>query len=265
MRARGKINFLQFCLGMIRVGYKLIINPKKFIIMDRKENLEKALRDVFQSQSMTLDQVMTLVARVFNEKYAVNSNLIDVTCLRAKASQRPDVVTPGMFVYNDGTITAEVLPQGKVKGVIGYVEGQKALAVSLGQTSLPWSSDCLNIKALQEISDGQEATFLLIGEAKKQTKQVEAARWCFDACGARVKNSVGFLPTMEELKKLFANRTLINFSLRMLNAPELQGCYWSVNEFDWNYAYGLDFSSFLTVHYIKNLNCRVRSVFWVEL
>lgn len=231
--------------------------------MEQKEALEKALRNVFQSQSMTLDQVMTLVARVFNEKYAFNS--IDAACLRAKAGQHPEVVCPGMFVYNDGTITAEVLPQGKVKGVIGYVDGQKALAVSLGQTSLPWSSDCLNIKALQEITDGQEATFLLIGEAKKQKKKIEAARWCFDACDARVNNSVGFLPSLEELKKLFANKALINFSLNMVNAPVLKGYYWASTEFDWNYAYGLDFSSFLTVHYIKNLSCHVRSVFWIEL
>lgn len=233
--------------------------------MNRKENLEKALRDVFQSQSMTLDQVVTLVARVFNEKYAVNSNLIDVACLRAKAGQRPDVVTPGMFVYNDGTIAAEVLPQGKVKGVIGYVEPQKALVVGLDQISLPWSSDCLNIKMLQEITDGQEATFLLLGEAKKQNKQAEAARWCFESCGARVQNSVGFLPSLEELKKLFANKTLINHSLRMLNAPELKGGYWSANEFDWNYACNFDFNSFLTAHYFKNLSSYVRSVFWIKL
>ena len=233
--------------------------------MDRKENLEKALRDVFQSQSMTLDQVMVLVERVFKEKSACNPNLIDIACLRAKAGQRPEMVCPGMLVYNDGSITAEFLPQGKVKGVIGYVEGQKALVVSLVQESLPWSSDFLNIESLREIADGQEATFLLIGEEKKQHKKAEAARWCFESCEARVKNSVGFLPSINELKKLFVNLSLVNHSLKMLNVPELKGSYWVSTEFDEKYAYSLDMGAFLITHYFKNLSCYVRPVFWIDL
>lgn len=230
--------------------------------MERKENLEKILRDVFQAKTMTLDEVIALATRVFKEKHA--SNLIDITCLRAKAGQRPEVVCPGMFVYNDGTITAEVLPQGKVKGVIGYVEGQKALAVGLDQISLPWSTDCLNVKTLQKLTNGQEATFLLIAEAKKQNKEAEAARWCFDSCGARVKNSVGFLPSLEEMKKLFANVNLVNFSLKILHVSELNGSYWTSTEFDERYAYSLDMGTFLITHYCKNLSCYVRSVFWIE-
>ena len=62
-------------------------------------------------------------------------------------------VLPGMYVYADGSISAELITGRQVKAVVGYVEGKTVYAVCLKAKELPWSSDCLEVKASRDLTD----------------------------------------------------------------------------------------------------------------
>ena len=86
-------------------------------------------------------------------------------------------VLPGMYVYVDGLISAELITGRQVKAVVGYVEGKTVYAVCLKAKELPWSSDCLEVKAFRDMTDGKKATRKILAAAKRQRKNAEAAQW----------------------------------------------------------------------------------------
>ncbi len=52
-------------------------------------------------------------------------------------------VLPGMYIYVDGLISAELITGRQVKAVVGYVEGRQFMGFASRRKELPWSSDCL--------------------------------------------------------------------------------------------------------------------------
>ena len=139
-------------------------------------------------------------------------------------------VLPGMYVYVDGLISAELITGRQVKAVVGYVEGKTVYAVCLKAKELPWSSDCLEVKAFRDMTDGKKATRKILVAAKRQRKNAEAAQWCYDYAEDGVTQGEAFLLSKAELEKLYANKEAINKSLRILNATELRGWTWSSTE-----------------------------------
>ena len=233
--------------------------------MNRKENLEKALRDVFQSQSMTLDQVMALVARVFNEKYAFNSNLLDADCLQTKTSQCSEVVCSGMFVYADGLISSKIIEGRQIKAVVGYVERNRALAVCLHEVRLPWSSDRLEVQTGNMVN-GLKATRIILETAHQRHHTAEAAQWCYNYNQYGVQKGEAFLPSIDEWEKLFTNKTAINASLKALGVALLDGWYWSSIEYSYNHAWYFDIGNgYKFSHYKNNVSYAVRPVISIKL
>ena len=146
-------------------------------------------------------------------------------------------VLPGMYVYVDGLISAELITGRQVKAVVGYVEGKTVYAVCLKAKELPWSSDCLEVKASRDLTDGTEATAVILAAAKQKRGKAEAAQWCHDYAEDGVIQGEAFLPSLTELEKLFANKAAINASLKALGVALLEGWYWSSTEYDNNYAW----------------------------
>ena len=154
-------------------------------------------------------------------------------------------VLPGMYVYADGLISAELITGRWVKAVVGYVEGKTVYAVCLKAKELPWSSDCLEVKASRDLTDGKEATAVILAAAKQKRGKAEAAQWCHDYAEDGVIQGEAFLPSLTELEKLFANKAAINVSLKALGAALFERWYWSSTEgtntsawkFSMNYGY----------------------------
>ena len=149
----------------------------------------------------------------------------------------PQQVLPGMYVYADGLISAELIAGCQVKAVVGYVEGKTVYALCLRETRLPWSSDWLEAKATQNMADGQEATRKILEISRKKRQKAEAAQWCYGYAEDGVKQGEAFLPSFAEWKKLFANKAAINQSLQMLGVFILADCYWSSKESEDIYAW----------------------------
>ena len=152
-------------------------------------------------------------------------------------------VLPGMYVYADGLISAELITGRWVKAVVGYVEGKTVYGICLKAKELPWSSDCLEVKAFRDMTDGKKATLRILESAKERGVKAEAAQWCHDYDYDDVVQGEAFLPLASELDKLSANKEAINKSLRALNASELVAWYWSSTDYNHRFAWKINMGS----------------------
>ena len=147
-----------------------------------------------------------------------------------------------MYVYADGSISAELIEGCQVKAVVGYVEWRTVYAVCLKAKQLPWSSDWLEVEAARDMTSGKKATATILAAAKQEGKNAEAAQWCYDYAQDGVIRGEAFLPSKAELDKIYANKEAINKSLRALrasNAIEIDG--WPRTSSDYNHRAGWEF------------------------
>ena len=193
--------------------------------MKKNEKL-KVLAAVAESLGLTAE-----AAAAYFGKISVHSEETEEAVL-------PDVVCPGMYYYSDGTISAEVLSEKQISGVVGWVDdsGQHGLVLGLQETELPWSSDCLE-GTLPENANGKKHTRLILEAAHKQNKKAEAAEWCAAYVFDGIHVGEAFLPIGDELVKIFKNLGVIQKALKKINQPQLRenDCYWSSSELN-NYG-----------------------------
>ena len=76
-------------------------------------------------------------------------------------------VRPGMFVAPDNRIYRGMPEGGPVKGIIGFVDGDKALAICLTLKAVEWSSDYLQVPETRTMTRGLEATHKIL-ETERQ-------------------------------------------------------------------------------------------------
>ena len=179
--------------------------------------------------------------------------------------QTPAEVLPGMYVYADGLISAELITGRQVKAVVGYVEGKTVYAFCLKERYLPWSSDWLKVEAFRNKTSGKEATAMILAAAKQKRGKAEAAQWCYDYAEDGVKQGEAFLPSLTELEKLFANKAAINASLKALGVALLEGWYWSSTEYNTNGAWTFYMLNGYRNGYSKLYYVYVRSVLALKL
>ena len=198
------------------LGRKRIINLNP-IIMKKNEKL-KVLAAVAESLGLTAE-----AAAAYFGKISVQSE--ETTAV--------DVVCPGMYYYSDGTISAEVLSEKQISGVVGWVDesSKHGLILGLRETELPWSGDDLVADAFRE--DGRENTRLILKAAQKKMRMAEAAEWCAKYAFDGIQAGAAFLPGMYELKKIFKNLGVIQDALGKINRPPLKEdvWYWSSSEY----------------------------------
>ena len=163
----------------------------------------------------------------------------DMNFIPSKKFVTPKKIEPGMFYYADGLIFPELIKDNQVSAIVGCVEKNHGLALGLREAMLPWSSDWLYIKVLLGLSElsGKEATSLILKTAKEKHENAEAAEWCAEYAFDGIKAGTGFMPSKEELKRIFGNRKKLRESFALLNSGGLSGnClqedafYWSSSE-----------------------------------
>ena len=116
---------------------------------------------------------------------------------------------------------------------------------------------------------GKEATSLILKTAKEKQENAEAAEWCAEYAFDGIKAGTGFMPSKEELKRIFGNRKKLRESFALLNSGGLSGnClqedafYWSSSEgytSDY-YAWVVRPSDGAMANYYKIYSYRVRCV-----
>ena len=171
-------------------------------------------------------------------KIAKEDGFGKVSLLPSKKFVTPKKVEPGMFYYADSLIFPELIKDNQVSAVVGCVDKRCGLAIGLRETVLPWSSDWLYVDIPTRLS-GKEATALILKAAQKVQKNAEAAEWCAEYAFDGIKAGTGFLPSKEELKRIFGNRKKLRQSFALLNSGGLSvdslqedAFYWSSFEYD---------------------------------
>lgn len=234
----------------------------KIYVMGQIEDLERVT--AFAEQlGLPFDQIVHYWYA--NEKF----NFEQVVKTQLALSQQ---VKAGMFVAPDNRIYRGMPEGGSVKGVIGMVEPEKALAVCLTQKSLCWSSDYFCVPETRTMTSGLEATHKILETAWKEGKKAEAAEWCINYSEYGVKPGEAFLPSMAELKRLLIfDQAVLNRSLNMLGGGvRLMNDYYaylSSNEESKFYvrtSLGI-MSKNTTYQSIPFVSFVVRPVFWVDL
>ena len=160
----------------------------------------------------------------------------DVNLIPSKKFVTPKKVVSGMFYYADGLIFPELIKDNEVSAIVGCVEKNHGLALGLRETELPWSRNFLYVDIPTRLS-GKEATALILKAAQKVRKNAEAAEWCAEYAFDGIKAGAGFMPSKEELKRIFGNRKKLRESFALLTSGGLSGnClqedafYWSSSE-----------------------------------
>ena len=170
------------------------------------------------------------------KKFEILSLFSGISLFPSKKFVTPKKIAPGMFYYADGLIFPELIKDNQVSAIVGYVEKNHGLAIGLQETELPWSSDWLYVDMSSGLS-GKEATSLILKTAKEKQENAEAAEWCAEYAFDGIKVGTGFMPSKEELKRIFGNRKKLRESFALLNSGGLSGnClqedafYWSSSE-----------------------------------
>ena len=169
-------------------------------------------------------------------KIAKEDGFGKVSLFPSKKFVTPKKIAPGMFYYADGLIFPELIKDNQISAIVGCVDKRRGFALGLRETVLPWSSDRLYVDMSSGLS-GKEATSLILKRAKKRHKKAEAAEWCEEYAFDGIEAGTGFMPSEEELKRIFVNQTRLNKSFTLLNSGGLFGnClqedafYWSSSE-----------------------------------
>ena len=169
-------------------------------------------------------------------KIAKEDGFGKVSLLPSKKFVAPKKVVPGMFYYADGLIFPELIKDNQVSAVVGCVDRNHGLALGLREAMLPWSSDWLYVDMSSGLS-GKEATSLILKTVKEKHENAEAAEWCAEYAFDGIEAGTGFMPSKEELKRIFGNQKKLRQSFALLNSGGLSGnClqedafYWSSSE-----------------------------------
>ena len=195
-------------------------------------------------------------------KIAKEDGFGKVSLLPSKKFVTPKKVEPGMFYYADSLIFPELIKDNQVSAIVGCVDKRRGFALGLRETVLPWSSDWLYVDMPSGLR-GKEATALILKTAKEKQENAEAAEWCAEYAFDGIKAGTGFMPSKEELKRVFANRIKLCEALVQLDADGVQeAClYLSSSEHDSTHAWLVRSSDgHMTNDYTKYYSARVRCV-----
>ena len=147
-------------------------------------------------------------------------------------------VKVGWYAFAGGKFSPDPDSYPNCQGVVGWVnpdksapQGQRGLIVTPDEVEKAWSDkDCeTNIK---DEYDGKGNTEKLIAYGKKHKIKFPAAEWCNAYCKNGVKPGEGFMPASEQLKRIVANREIVNPALQKIGGIILDGWIWSSCEYD---------------------------------
>ena len=155
-------------------------------------------------------------------------------------------VKVGWYAFAGGKFSPVSDTYPNCQGVVGWVnpdksapQGQRGLIVTPDEVKKAWSDKGCETNIKDE-HDGKGNTEKLIAYGKKYKINFPAAEWCAQYSKNGVKPGEGFMPAEEQLKRIVANRELVNPALQKIGGIILDGWYWSSSE-------GNDYSAW-TVH-----------------
>ena len=128
--------------------------------------------------------------------------------VRVKGAKTTKVIRPGMYYYSDRTISADIIKGKRLSGVVGWVDGtgRHGLVLGLRETEVLW---------------------------------VASLKWCTKYAFDGIQAGEAFLPSRDELVKIFKSFDAIQNALKKIDQPRLKekDWYWSSSEYNYDYAW----------------------------
>ena len=152
-------------------------------------------------------------------------------------------VKVGWYAFAGGKFSPDPDSYPNCQGVVGWVnpdknapQGQRGLIVTLDEVKKAWSDKHCETNIKDEY-DGKGNTEKLIVYGKAHGISFPAAEWCAQYSQNGVRPGEGFMPASEQLKRIVANREIINPAMQKIDGVELGGWIWSSSKYSYNYAW----------------------------
>ena len=152
-------------------------------------------------------------------------------------------VKVGWYAFAGGKFSPDPDSYPNCQGVVGWVnpdknapQGQRGLIVTLDEVKKAWSDKHCETNIKDEY-DGKGNTEKLIVYGKAHGISFPAAEWCAQYSQNGVRPGEGFMPASEQLKRIVANRKIVNPALQKIGGIILDGWIWSSSEYSSSYAW----------------------------
>ena len=149
----------------------------------------------------------------------------------------------GWYAFAGGKFSPNPNAYANCQGVVGWVnpdknapQGQRGLIVTPDEVKKAWSDKHCETNIKDEY-DGKGNTEKLIAYGKAHDISFPAAEWCAQYSQNGVRPGEGFMPASEQLKRIVANREIINPAMQKIDGVELGGWIWSSSKYSYNYAW----------------------------
>ncbi len=143
----------------------------------------------------------------------------------------------GWYAFAGGKFSADPNAYPNCQGVVAWLNpntnapaGKRGLILAPDEVKLVWSDKNCET-GIDDEEDGQANTLKLIVYGKEHGINFPAAEWCYAYSKNVVKPGEGFLPALNQLKRIIDNRFLINPSLLKIGGKILNDWAWSSSEY----------------------------------
>ena len=201
--------------------------------MNKIKNVENYLKNLLFSGEITIEELENLSVRLRDE----------LKQPKKKNASSFSEVEVGWYAFAGGKFSPDSDAYPNCQGVVGWVnpdknapEGQRGLIITPDEVEMMWSDKYYETN-IKDAYDGKGNTEKLIAYGKKCKINFPAAEWCAAYCKNGVRPGEGFMPAKEQLKRIVANRMIVNPALQKIDGSELSGWIWSSSKYSYNYAW----------------------------
>lgn len=160
-------------------------------------------------------------------------------CGFSTSKQLPAGIKVGWYAFKGGKFSPDPNAYPNLQGVVVWINpdpnvsvGQRGLFLTPDEVRISWSDNTFYACGVNDEEDGQANTQELVDLVKKCKHRTNfpAAEWCYNYSKNGVKPGDGFLPAFMQLKRVFANREVIDSALGKIGGALLEGWIWSSTE-----------------------------------
>ncbi len=149
----------------------------------------------------------------------------------------------GYYAFAGGKFSPDSKAYPNCQGVVAWLNpdpnapaGKLGLIIAPDAMQILWADKNCET-GIGDEEDGQANTLKLIAYGKEHGISFTAAEWCYAYSNNGVKPGDGFLPALNQLKRIVANRDIINPALEKIGGKILKSLIWSSSEYSYNYAW----------------------------
>ena len=148
-------------------------------------------------------------------------------------------VKVGWYAFEGGKFSQDPKAYPNLQGVVAWLnpdpnapKGKRGLILTPYEVIESWA-DKYCVTGICDNEDGQANTKGLIAYGKKHDIKFLAAEWCYAYSNNGVKPGEGFLPALNQLRRIVDNRDIINSSLKKIGGRILKDWICSSSEYSY--------------------------------